>query len=372
MNSQVDGPVNTARDPTATTYARYSHQDQSPTSIDDQIARCEKFALAQHGAIPGQHWQDVATSVKDTTAPNWDRLLNEVRARTIRRCYMDEQARAMRTLKDALHVQAVFRHYGGELWVVNLGINLAEESSDLHLIFGGYKDQAATRDARFRVKRGMDGNMRRGLSNGDVCFGYRSIPLANEEVAELGLPLRAPDRPPYKRLAIYEEEALVVRQIHKWFAVDKMAIAAIVKRLNALNVPLGGKARTSVWKFHHVRKILTSRRYLGHRARNTIRLVRNPDTGRLETRQQDPGERIETHDPSLAIIDEQTWAATQRRFEEIHQVHPVGHGWQLSRLRPQASLCRPASLWPVWRQADANGRTPRWLLRMPELEGGAL
>ncbi len=329
MNVEADGSVEPTRDPTAETYARYSHQDQSPTSIDDQDERCRKFAVARHGAIPGHLEQDVAFSVKDTTAPNWDRVLDRVRAGKIKRCYVDEQARFARTLKDALYVQSIFRHYGAELWVVNLGINLADESSDLHLIFGGYKDQTATRDARFRVKRGMDGNMNRGLSNGDWCFGFWSVPLTNKEAAALGLPPRAPDKSPYKKLVINEEEAEVVRQIHKWFAIDKMSIAAIVRRLNDLKVPLGGKARTLVWRFNHVHKILTNRRYRGYRSRNNIRTVRNPDTGRLETRKQDLAERIETHDPALAIVDEQTWADTLRRFEEIHKVHPVGRkGWK--------------------------------------------
>jgi hypothetical protein len=51
--------------------------------------------------------EDFAESVKDTTAPDWDRLLDEVRAGRIKRCYIDEQSRAMRALKDALHVQSI-------------------------------------------------------------------------------------------------------------------------------------------------------------------------------------------------------------------------------------------------------------------------
>lgn len=310
-------------------YARYSSDDQNPTSIDDQVQRCLGHAQRVDGCQPAHVFADEAESVKDRTAPNWDRLLDQVRAGKIRRVYVDELSRITRDVRHLLHVQAVFRHRNASLVSTLEAIDIAADQADIHVLFSGYKNAAATRDARHRVKRGMDGNLRRRLSTGDITFGYTSQVLTAAEVNRLGLPPRPEDKPPYKKLVINDEEAAIVRKMHHWFAVEKVSIRRITQRLNELGVGRGGKAKSRIWLQIHVRKILKSRRFLGHRWRNETMVVRDPDTRRREIKAQPPGERIEIYDPTLAIIDEATYEATCQRFAEIHKTHPAGtKGWK--------------------------------------------
>ncbi len=305
----------------AVIYARFSSEGQRQSSINDQVDCCRDFAARQGLPPPGRVFKDEAVSVKDGTAPDFHRLLDEVRAGRVAMIIVDELSRFARTTEDTLHVQRLLRFHKVSLWAVLEGIDITAENSDIHVLFGGHKNEMATRDARHRIRRSMNGNLRRGLSNGDITLGYRSIALTDEEIADLGLSRREKDLRPYKKFIIDEEEAKVVLLIFTMFVRDKKTIRAIVRLLNKTGVPRGGKARTNKWSPIHVRKILSNRRYLGERYRNKTELVTNPDTGKKTQRLQPEDAYIETKDPSLAIIDQELFDAAQKRLAEYRQTY---------------------------------------------------
>lgn len=302
-------------------YARFSSEGQRQSSINDQAASCRDFAARRGLPPPGRVFKDEAVSVKDGLAPNFHRLLDEVRAGRVGMIYVDELSRISRVTEDVLHVQRLLRFHQASLWAVHEGIDIIEENSDIHVLFGGHKNEMATRDARHRIKRSMDGNLRRGLSNGDVALGYRSIALTDEEIAELGLARREKDLRPYKRFIIDEVEAKIVHMIFNWFVHDKMTIRSIARRLNKARTPRGGKARTNTWRPGDVRKVLSNRRYIGFRFRNKTQIVTNPDTGGKTQRAQSKEDYIEIHDASLAIVDEAMFDAAQERLAEYRQTY---------------------------------------------------
>ncbi|HUU82531.1 MAG TPA: recombinase family protein, partial [Phycisphaerae bacterium] len=248
-------------------------------------------------------------------------LLDEVRAGLVATIYVDELSRLSRVLEDVLRVQRLLRFHGVSLWAVHENIDITDDRADLQVVFAGQKSQEASRDARHRVRRSMDGNLLRGLSNGDLTLGYRSVELTEDEIKQRGLPPRGKDHRPYRRLMIHVDEAEIVRMILRLFAVEKMTIRAITRHLNAKEVPRGGKARTERWLPIDVRKILSSRRYLGFRWRNRTMILVNPDTGGKTWRPQPKSEWIDVHDPSLAILDQSTFDAAQRRLAENKAVY---------------------------------------------------
>lgn len=302
-------------------YGRYSSDHQRPTSIADQAEEVCRFAEQRRLPIPGRLVKDEGISVKDGMAPGFGDLLDDVRAGLIRTIFVDELSRISRKTEDVLRVQSVCRYYDVSLWSVHENIDIKSEDSDIHVLFAGHKNQAASRDARHRVKRSMDGNIRRGLSNGDLTLGYTSVELSDDEVAQLGLTPRATHHRSYKRIVIDPDGAKTVRLIFRLFVTEKMTIRAIAGRLQEKQVPRVGKARSSRWKPITVRKVLSNRRYLGFRTRNVTMLVTNPDTGKKTSRRQPENERVEQFDENLAIIDRSIFAAAQNRLDEYRKTY---------------------------------------------------
>ncbi|MHC4064084.1 MAG: recombinase family protein [Planctomycetota bacterium] len=326
MNQQDTGSSHAAVAADVVAYGRFSSDHQRPSSIDDQAAEGRRFAEQRTLPVPGRIVKDEGVSVKDGMAPNFERLLDEVRAGSVKMIFVDELSRISRVAEDILRVQRLLRYHGVQLWAVHENIEITDDSADIHVLFASHKNQAATRDARHRVKRSMNGNMERGLSNGDLRLGYTSVALTDEEARELGLRPRGKDDRPYKRLAIQEDEAETVRLILWLYVVAKRTIRGIARYLNENNVPRGGKARKKRWLPIDVRKVLSNRRYLGYRWRNLTMIVTNPDTGGKTCRPQSKDELIETHDPSLAIIDQATFDAAQQRLAENKEVYGKRHG----------------------------------------------
>ncbi len=297
-------------------YGRFSSDDQNATSIEDQVMAIHTFVRARNLRAPMRVIKDEGVSVKDGMAPSFKGLLDEVRAGQITKVYVDELSRISRLPEYVLRVQRLLRFLNVQLWAVHESIEITDENSDVHVLFASHKNQAASRDARHRIKRSMDGNLQRGLSNGDVTLGYKSVELTAEEIAQLGLPPRGRDNRPYRRLVVHEDEAEIVRLIFRLWNVERRTLRQIVKYLNENGVPRGGKARTNKWRIINVRKVLSSRRYLGFRTRNQTMIVTNPDTGGKTVRAQPRNALIEKHAPALVIIDQRTFDIAQKRLAE--------------------------------------------------------
>lgn len=308
------------------TYARFSSDEQNATSIDDQFESSRGFSKQRGLPAPDRLLKDEGVSVKDGMAPSFKSLLDMVRGGEVRMIFVDEISRISRVTEDILHVQRILRYRRVPLWSVHEGIDITDENADIHVLFAGHKNQAASRDARHRIKRSMDGNIRRGLSNGDVTIGYKSIALTGEEIAERRLPPRGKDNRPYKKIVVDEESAKVVRLIFHLFVDEKKTIRGITRYLNDKKIGRGGKARTNMWLPINVRKTLGSRRYLGYRDRNLTMIVVNPETGGKTQRKQPKEDHIEVHDSALAIVDEALFAAAQKRLDEHRNTYGQHHG----------------------------------------------
>ncbi len=179
MIQMRNDPAARAAQDDAVTYGRFSSDHQRPSSIDDQASECRRLAEQQTLPLPGRILKDEGVSVKDAMAPSFESLLDEVRAGSVKVIFVDELSRISRVTEDILRVQRLLRYYRGQLWAVHENIEITDDNADIHVLFAGHKNQAATRDARHRVKRFMDGSIERGLSNGDVTLGLTSVALTD-------------------------------------------------------------------------------------------------------------------------------------------------------------------------------------------------
>ncbi|MCP4589778.1 MAG: recombinase family protein [bacterium] len=128
------------------TCGRSSSDHQSPSSIDDQASECSGFAEHRAQPAPGRILRDEGVSVKDGMAPNFERLLDEVRAGSVKMILVDELSRISRIPEDILRVQRLLRYYRVQLWAVHENIEITDSNSDIHVMFAGHKNAAASRD----------------------------------------------------------------------------------------------------------------------------------------------------------------------------------------------------------------------------------
>ncbi|MGB6876113.1 MAG: recombinase family protein [Candidatus Acidiferrales bacterium] len=170
-------------------------------------------------------------------------------------------------------------------------------------------DQLFLADTAKRVRRGLEGLIRRGLHTGGRCYGYRS------HDAEEGNG---------KRLKIYEPEAEVVRRIFQMYA-DGLSLKAIAKRLNAEGIqspqPQAGRISRS-WCPSTIRVFLHNERYTGKVIWSRKHKIRDPRTGRRVFRVRDGEQPIRGQDaPHLRIISDELWNAVRDRQELVKRLY---------------------------------------------------
>jgi site-specific DNA recombinase len=99
------------------------------------------------------------------------------------------------------------------------------------LTFAGLMDEQFLAGHRDKIRRGQEGQVKRGYNPGGKCYGYQNI--ADEDPNRRGLHGRADVKG--CRQVIDPEQAVVVRLIFKMYA-DGNSYARIAKYLNAQNI----------------------------------------------------------------------------------------------------------------------------------------
>ncbi|HEV2357092.1 MAG TPA: recombinase family protein [bacterium] len=181
----------------------------------------------------------------------------------------------------------------------------------------GWKDEAFLEDLRDKTRRGMAGQVRRGLSAGGRAYGYRSEPMYSDQHQIVG----------YKRV-VDSQEAAVVRRIFELYD-SGYSPKTIVHMLNEERVapprPSRGR-RLMGWTWTTIngspRKaigILNNPLYVGKLAWNRSQKVRDPDTGKRMMRLRPEGEWQWTSVPELRIIPQDLWDRVQARRQGRRQ-----------------------------------------------------
>ncbi len=175
----------------------------------------------------------------------------------------------------------------------------------------GWKDEAFLADLRDKTRRGMMGQVSRGLSAGGRTYGYRSEPVVNEAGVVVG-----------SRKVIDPAEAEVVRYIFRLY-LEGHGSRAIAHRLNEEGVTppraaanhrlrgwvpatIGGDSTRGLG-------ILNNPLYIGRVAWNRSMKLRDPDTGKRTMRPRPPEEWVWADVPELRIIPQSVWDEAQAR-----------------------------------------------------------
>ncbi|MCI4590423.1 recombinase family protein [Sphingobium sp. BYY-5] len=313
-------------------YARYSSDQQSAASIEDQLRICRERA-EREGWHVVHSYEDAAISgasmilrpgiqslVQDAQAGKFDMVLAEALDRVSR---------------DQADVATLYKHL--QFARVPL-VTLAEgEISELHVGLKGTMNALFLKDLAKKTHRGQRGRVEKGFSAGPVGYGYRTVRRLSSE----GELVRGECR-------IEPSEVPVVERIFHEFAAGKSP-RAIARDLNANGVP-GPSGRA--WSDTTIRGkrsrgfgILNNELYVGVRVWNHKHHLKDPRTGRAVARTNPESEWVRVEVPQLRIVSDALWQAVKERQGALAvQYKPMIDGVHAAQASRMHLARRPAYL----------------------------
>ncbi len=302
----------------AAIYARYSSDNQSEASVEDQIEVCRRYA-DQRAWMVIDTYDDRAISGASTARPGFQAMMADAAIRRFDVILAESLDRLGRRVADvtSLHDDLSFR--GIALHTVATG----EVTALLAGILGSVGQQYLL-DLRDKTRRGLLGRVLAGKSGGGLAFGYR-IPNDQTGARE-----------------IVESEARVVRRIFTDYA-NGASPRKIAKTLNEENVPGPGGRN---WGDTTIRGqvdrgtgILNNDLYVGRLVWNRCSYVKDPKTGKRLARPNpsDQWESVEV--PNLRIVDDALWERVKARQKDARiEIGRDGAGNALNRIHRRRFL----------------------------------
>ena len=287
-------------------YARYSSDQQSAASLEDQLRNCRAFA-ARMGWPEPVAYTDAAMSGTRSDRPGYQRLLQDARRFDV--ILLDDLTRLSR---DSVEVQQQVRRLrfaGVRVIAVSDSIDTADKAHKINVGLRGLMGELYLDDLRDKTHRGLTGRALQGASAGGLPYGYRVTGTGQR--------------------AIDDAQAAIVRRIFAEYLAGSSP-REIAAGLNRDRVP---SPRGSTWAMSAIygdKKrgigLLSNPLYVGRQVWNRSRWIKHPDTGRRIRQERPPSEWIITEAPELAIVDIAVWERVQARMggtrREIAQAGP--------------------------------------------------
>jgi DNA invertase Pin-like site-specific DNA recombinase len=174
-------------------YARYSGDNQSGASIEDQIHLCREH-VEREGWHLEQIFRDAALSGASTLRPGYQALLQGAREAAFDIVLAEALDRLSRDQEDTA---ALFKR----LRFANIQLVTLSEGSinEMHVGLKGTMNALFLKDLADKTRRGLRGRIEDGSSAGGRSYGYRPV----RKFDTIGEPLRG-------QLQIVEAEAIIV------------------------------------------------------------------------------------------------------------------------------------------------------------------
>ncbi len=299
----------------AAIYARYSTENQSADSIEDQFRVCVRLAERQ-GFEVVERFSDAAISGGTSERPGYQALLAAARAKRFKVIVAEDTSRLWRSLPEQWRAVAELMDSG--VHIVTQDIDTRSENFKILLSVHGamadvYRDQIA-----YRTRRGLEGRARHGKPTGGRAYGY----IAARDTAS-------------GQREIHPEQADVVRRIFTWYAAGKSP-RRIAGQLNEERVLSPGASwnRTSV-RLHAKRKrgwvstaihgdrtrgtgILNNRLYVGDVVWNRSTWKRSAaDSKQRRWQLNDAAQVVTHHEDRLRIVPQPLWEAVKARQQAV-------------------------------------------------------
>lgn len=298
-------------------YARYSSENQSEKSIDDQIRVCRKYIESNGLFWDEKHiFADEAISGSIINRPGLQALEKAIEDKEIDAVAVDDLSRLSRSNHQMLTMIKKFDFNQIKIISVSDGIVSDDDNSKLGIHIRGLINELYLDDLRKKTMRGLEGQRLRGFNTGESVYGYKSCPVGELRLNKKG-------QPKYEGMVhkINEEEAVIVRRIFREF-VDGKSIHAIVQGLNVDQIPTK-KNKSGGWATSTVNRFLKSEKYAGQWIWRKTKNVRDPMTGKSKKVNRSEKDRIVSFKKELCIVEQDVWEKAKRRWEELEGAWPM-------------------------------------------------
>lgn len=296
-------------------YARYSSENQSEKSIDDQIRVCRKY-IENNGLVfdEKQIYVDEAISGSIHNRPGLQALEKAIENKEVAAVAVDDLSRLSRSNHQMLTMVNKFNFYQIKIISVSDGIITDDDNSKLGIHIRGLINELYLDDLKKKTMRGLERQKLKGHSTGEGVYGFKSYPVGELRLNKKG-------RPKYDGMfhKIYDEEAAVVRRIYRDFIAGN-SINSIAQELNEEKVPT---RRSGDWNTSTLSRILKNEKYTGLWVWRKYKNVRNPVIGKRKQVPRAEKEQISSFKEKLSIIDKETWEKAQKRWEEMEGAWPM-------------------------------------------------
>jgi site-specific DNA recombinase len=162
-------------------YARYSSDNQSVASIEDQFRICREHATREQWKVVGTYHDAAISGASVILRPGVQALLQDAQ----RGKFEVVLAEALdRVSRDQADVATLFKHLrfaGVEIVTLSEG-----EISELHVGLKGTMNALFLKDLAAKTHRGIRGRVEKGKSGGGLCYGYDVVKRTDAE----GEPIR--------------------------------------------------------------------------------------------------------------------------------------------------------------------------------------
>ncbi len=275
----------------AAIYARYSTDLQNAKSIEDQVALCRRYAEREGYEVVAVYDDPAISGASILTRVGLTRLMADAAQNQFDAVVVEEVDRLARDMGDMGTIEkhltfsdvAILTVYGGRADTLSLGMRAIQA----HMF---------RVDNSRKVRRGLSGKVRNGLSAGGLAYGYRADPI------EKGV------------LHIVPDEAEVVRRIYSEY-LNGNSPRQIAYQLNKEQVPPPRGARWNASAIYGWQQrgsgILRNRLYVGEMVWNKSRMVMDPNTGKRLSRANKHDELERADVPHLRIVDQNVFDAVQ-------------------------------------------------------------
>jgi len=301
----------------AAIYARYSSENQSEKSIDDQVRVCKKYCTEHKLVVCEEHiYVDEAISGSLINRPGLQALERAAENKEFEAVVVDDLSRLSRSNHQMLTLVLKFNYYQVKLISVSDGIVTDDENSKLGIQMRGLINELYLDDLRKKTMRGLEGQKLRGFSAGENVYGYLTQP-----VGELRLNKRGQAKYEGKVHKINPEETEIVKRIFNEF-INGNSIHKIVTKLNEDKVPTK-KHMNGGWNTSTVARILKNEKYIGTWDWRKYKNVRDPMTGKKKVVPRPVKDRFPIFREDLVIINKEDWEKAQKRWQELKGTWPV-------------------------------------------------
>lgn len=164
-------------------YCRYSCDNSTDLSIDDQMAKILAKALADRCFIPWSYvYCDYSVTGQDASRQgyaSYKRVLDDGENH-IAGTYIDDFTRASRDEIEWWRLASLSKRLGKRLVGASDGFNLSDPNSDVMITVFGLVSRLFLKGLKEKVKRGMHGAARRGTCLGKLSLGFTRRVLRNQ------------------------------------------------------------------------------------------------------------------------------------------------------------------------------------------------